>query len=615
MYIITFYSYKGGVGRTMALANVATLLAQKGKRVLLVDFDLEAPSLPNYGGLSDLVIEHGLVDYISAYRETGKAPDVAEHIYKCDQDGNPIWIMPAGDTLTNDYSRKLASIDWRTLYEEEKGYFFFEDLKQQWQMFEQKGFDYVLIDSRTGHTDVGGICTRHLPDLVVAMYLPTMQNISGMAPIIGEIRNERSRASNPVELVFCASNVPELDDEQQILSDLLNTASDRLDYEADTLNIVHHYGSLHVLSHAIFVKDRPNSRLAKEYNSLARSIISHNLEDADGAKLALQTILREDIRNPHKKSKNTRDVIAAKVDQIFSRHRFDGDISNLVARVRSAIGDFEGEISALSNAIELGDGGAGLRGRRARAYQAINMTDRSVDDLRYILRHERVTGAELTAALRMLERTDKQYDDVLDQLLDRVDLDLPMLNSIAEVAQRNRRHLRKFADHLTRTLARHEDSETEIAYANHHLGLALIGCSRFDEAVAKLDTTAKASKLDLPTRFNHFIALWGESGKPNIGIAHELREIMSIRQSGKDDANFLQCQAVINVVLGDHQEALAALYHADEAAQSLGGRIFSCSSYLYLDTDGFVKENEELRSAIEENGHVTLSIFNSSSQN
>ena len=49
MFVTTFYSYKGGVGRTMALANVAALLAEIGRRVLVVDFDLEAPGVPSYG--------------------------------------------------------------------------------------------------------------------------------------------------------------------------------------------------------------------------------------------------------------------------------------------------------------------------------------------------------------------------------------------------------------------------------------------------------------------------------------------------------------------------------------------------------------------------------------
>ena len=41
--VVTFYSFKGGTGRTMALANVAWILAANGKRVLVVDWDLESP--------------------------------------------------------------------------------------------------------------------------------------------------------------------------------------------------------------------------------------------------------------------------------------------------------------------------------------------------------------------------------------------------------------------------------------------------------------------------------------------------------------------------------------------------------------------------------------------
>src|ERR1041384_3063617 len=46
--IITFYSYKGGTGRSMALANVAWILASSGRRVLAIDWDLEAPGLHRY---------------------------------------------------------------------------------------------------------------------------------------------------------------------------------------------------------------------------------------------------------------------------------------------------------------------------------------------------------------------------------------------------------------------------------------------------------------------------------------------------------------------------------------------------------------------------------------
>src|SRR5258708_1786754 len=46
--IMTFYSYKGGTGRSMALANFAWLLAASGRRVLAIDWDLEAPGLHRY---------------------------------------------------------------------------------------------------------------------------------------------------------------------------------------------------------------------------------------------------------------------------------------------------------------------------------------------------------------------------------------------------------------------------------------------------------------------------------------------------------------------------------------------------------------------------------------
>ena len=46
--IVTFYSFKGGVGRSMALANVAALLSEWGRSVLVVDWDLEAPGIERF---------------------------------------------------------------------------------------------------------------------------------------------------------------------------------------------------------------------------------------------------------------------------------------------------------------------------------------------------------------------------------------------------------------------------------------------------------------------------------------------------------------------------------------------------------------------------------------
>jgi tetratricopeptide (TPR) repeat protein len=69
--VFTFYSYKGGTGRSMVLANVAWLLASNGKRVLVIDWDLEAPGLHRYFHpfLKDpeLRCSHGLIDFVVDY--------------------------------------------------------------------------------------------------------------------------------------------------------------------------------------------------------------------------------------------------------------------------------------------------------------------------------------------------------------------------------------------------------------------------------------------------------------------------------------------------------------------------------------------------------------------
>src|SRR5258705_11383531 len=68
--ICTFYSYKGGVGRSMTLAHVADVLARAGLRVLMIDFDLEAPGLEQFFPVNHAEVRSnkGLFDAISSYK-------------------------------------------------------------------------------------------------------------------------------------------------------------------------------------------------------------------------------------------------------------------------------------------------------------------------------------------------------------------------------------------------------------------------------------------------------------------------------------------------------------------------------------------------------------------
>src|SRR5438128_1127405 len=118
MHITTFYSFKGGVGRTQALVNVAVDLAQRGRRVLVVDFDLEAPGIDTYPLPKPIEPPIGLVEFVTEYVRTGEVPDASRYMYECPsigEKGGRLWVMPAG-YQDETYARRLSEIDWRTLY-------------------------------------------------------------------------------------------------------------------------------------------------------------------------------------------------------------------------------------------------------------------------------------------------------------------------------------------------------------------------------------------------------------------------------------------------------------------------------------------------------------------
>src|SRR5262245_14102544 len=96
--IITFYSYKGGAGRSMALANVAWILASNGRRVLVLDWDLEAPGLHRFFArfLTDsaLAETEGLIEFIINFANHAATPREPEST-----DGGRAWFEPLASIL------------------------------------------------------------------------------------------------------------------------------------------------------------------------------------------------------------------------------------------------------------------------------------------------------------------------------------------------------------------------------------------------------------------------------------------------------------------------------------------------------------------------------------
>ena len=275
---VTFYSYKGGVGRTMALANVAAKLAEEGRRVLLIDFDLEAPGLDAFEGLGCSKGHSGVVEYVAEYLATGKAPPIEAFVRECLPSSThlrgKLWLMPSGKK-DQQYNRDRARINWTELYDKYDG----EQFIENWKADIEKTYapDYVLIDSRTGLTDVGGICTLHLPQLVVLLYALNDQNIHGISGVARAI--SKAENTRPPQLLTVATPVPPMPKERTgLLQERLELAEKELGVKP---HCQIHYDARVPLKEQIIVWDEPSGRLAWEYNFLKDKITDYDVRGLD----------------------------------------------------------------------------------------------------------------------------------------------------------------------------------------------------------------------------------------------------------------------------------------------------------------------------------------------
>ena len=287
---------------------------------------------------------------LTRYLDSGQAPDVTDYIGACPEigdEGGQLWIMPSGKSVLS-YAANFNQVDWSELYERREGYLLFEDLKEQWNQVLRP--DYVLIDSRTGHTDACGICTRQLPDSVVVFFFPNEQNLRGLSEVVGDIRSEADEPRNKtIELHFVMSNVPDLDDEDQILKKKIDAFQDRLGFRREPM-VIHRYDSLSLLNQVVFAKDRPRSRLAKEYEEIVREISSRNWQDRDGA---LEYIRRSG-RRWRRAGDDPATAREAMLKEIEKAHADDGTVLFRLAELREDDRQPESAASLVQQAIDAG---------------------------------------------------------------------------------------------------------------------------------------------------------------------------------------------------------------------------------------------------------------------
>lgn len=193
---ITFYSFKGGVGRTTALTHVAWILVMRGRKVVAVDLDLEAPGLSTAFNLKPQP-KYGIVDYFyeRSYLPEGIEPSIAvTQIFgevKIPNATGRLFVVPAG-SLNLDYISKVDDLRATTVT---------DSGENLWSIFsreiqEQLKPDIVLIDSRTGINQWGALSLLQAADEVIVFLFPNEQNRQGIDLLLRSLQSFKDLSIN-----------------------------------------------------------------------------------------------------------------------------------------------------------------------------------------------------------------------------------------------------------------------------------------------------------------------------------------------------------------------------------------------------------------------------------
>lgn len=205
-FVVTLFSLRGGVGRSTALINAASLLASEGQSVLCIDMDLEAPGLAALFGVEDQLTPQAGVVRLLQQIDAGDDVDVGSHLIKV-SDYQELYLLPAGIPDAN-YARRLATIDPTSWYEEDRNPFrlFMEEVRNL-----PIGFDVVLLDARTGISPLNAPLVFDVSDMVVVVFFPHPQSIRGTEALTKAVLRSttwRSEERFTPELRFIVSPVP-----------------------------------------------------------------------------------------------------------------------------------------------------------------------------------------------------------------------------------------------------------------------------------------------------------------------------------------------------------------------------------------------------------------------
>lgn len=197
--VITFFSTASAVGKTLISCNMASELAQQGRRVCLVDFDMQFGDVCNY---LQLLPERTIADVQQSMIVQGNACHVEEYLTAYEYNNTVFYVLAAPKKLEEAYNIKT---DYAV-----------QAIRQL-----QTKFDYVIIDT-TSMFSVLNLAMLDLSTIVTFLgivdFIPTIKNMKIGVDTLNNLNYDR----NKLRLVLNRSNAKtriSIDDVEKLLGE------------------------------------------------------------------------------------------------------------------------------------------------------------------------------------------------------------------------------------------------------------------------------------------------------------------------------------------------------------------------------------------------------------
>ena len=197
--VMTFFSTASAVGKTLISCNMASELARQGRRVCLIDFDLQFGDVCNY---LQLLPENTMTDVQKALTVQGNACQVEEFLTPYEYNDTVFYVLAAPKKLEEAYNIK-------------------KDYAVQAVKQLQAKFDYVIVDT-TSMFSVLNLALLDLSTIVTFLgivdFIPTIKNMK----IGSDTLNDLNYDKNKIRLVLNRSNAKtriSIDDVEKLLGE------------------------------------------------------------------------------------------------------------------------------------------------------------------------------------------------------------------------------------------------------------------------------------------------------------------------------------------------------------------------------------------------------------